>query len=835
MMAICFSGITKGEAEMVDRELLYKGILNKLKKEDLDVDKLAYELADGRVYEELSDELANVLSTLLITNQMHILEIEAGCGIGTRYLAKKAEQVTALIHNTSQKQINAIVNKGLHNISYVSSLQEVKASYYDLIVVHPIEDESGLTVTAYEHLLESLKSFVSDQTKIVLLINNQLGLDYWNGKGVKNGHFSPISDTTGQYISRSNMERILDENYYHYNFYYPYPNLYFSRILFSDERLPKKGELLKYYRDNFEYSNIEVFNETGAYDNIIENGLFPKMSNAYMIIASLSNIENRCIYAKYSMDRDKRYAICTEILSNQYKNIIVKRPLTEMAKVHTDKLPIIEQKLSARFEGTNISIVPSKAEENGIISPFIKGKTLMTIMEDCVSDNAETRLETFVQEYIDLLYRGCECKTFNPSKQFIEIFGDIGTIEDCMVSSISDLDLNFDNIIVNDKWNVIDYEWSFDFEIPQKYILYRAMLYWRQSNGGHILHTWAEWMNFCGITQREEEIYWSMEQGFQKFVYGNDVGFAEKAERYRKPIYGIANYGCEQVPVKVYVDCGDGFNENYTLSYLWQNAFSVGFDQNIFLPEDVQYIRIDPGEKACTVSANIYVQNEEIKPISSNAEICIHNRYVFTESDPYMICKIPNGVKSLRICLELYNAPEEINETDMVEAYERRLVKQKQYYEEQLKNLESQLSKVSEMKQLFEIVQRDEKWIAEKSKRFGRITKPKDIVVQLDRFERKANRLILIGWGLIPELRNNNGNQYYLIEKKSMTVQSLCELKKLSRLEVANTYLHIMNNVQIGFEAELDGDYTNSQLGIRIENLELKRPVDYWLEESEDE
>lgn len=78
---------------------------------------------------------------------------------------------------------------------------------------------------------------------------------------------------------------------------------------------------------------------------------------------------------------------------------------------------------------------------------------------------------------------------------------------------ITDIDMLFDNIIVKDNnWTVIDYEWSFQFPIPVKFVIYRTLAYWYARL--EIEEMWKQdfLMEMVGITTQEQIQFAKMEK-----------------------------------------------------------------------------------------------------------------------------------------------------------------------------------------------------------------------------------------------------------------------------------------------------------------------------------
>ena len=87
-----------------------------------------------------------------------------------------------------------------------------------------------------------------------------------------------------QTFSKRELEKIIrDAGFSKWKFYYPYPDYKFPDSIFSDDFLPQKGELTENIR-NFDASRLVLFDESKAFDSIIETGAFPEFSNSYLVV-----------------------------------------------------------------------------------------------------------------------------------------------------------------------------------------------------------------------------------------------------------------------------------------------------------------------------------------------------------------------------------------------------------------------------------------------------------------------------------------------------------------------------------------------------------------------
>ena len=73
-------------------------------------------------------------------------------------------------------------------------------------------------------------------------------------------------------------------------FYYPYPDHKFPSVIYSDDWLPKRGEL-KEQRRNFDRDRLLLLDEGRVYDTLMDEGLFGEFSNSFLIEAKSGRAE----------------------------------------------------------------------------------------------------------------------------------------------------------------------------------------------------------------------------------------------------------------------------------------------------------------------------------------------------------------------------------------------------------------------------------------------------------------------------------------------------------------------------------------------------------------
>lgn len=239
----------------------------------------------------------NIVSWLPISGLDDVLEVGAGCGAITGALADLAGSVTCIELSKKRSLINANRNRDRGNIEImVGNFMDVepnlpkKFDYITLIGVLEYAPSYISGENPFETFLKKIAKHLKPNGKIVIAIENQMGLKYW--AGCMEDHVGKLfegiegyRDTEGvKTFSRNGLQKLLGNcGFDKYVFYYPYPDYKFPLSIYSDKYLPKVGELTNNI-NNFDRERLVLFDEGQAFDNIIRNGLFPEYSNSFLVI-----------------------------------------------------------------------------------------------------------------------------------------------------------------------------------------------------------------------------------------------------------------------------------------------------------------------------------------------------------------------------------------------------------------------------------------------------------------------------------------------------------------------------------------------------------------------
>lgn len=239
----------------------------------------------------------NIVNWLPITKKDHVLEIGSGCGAITGTLAEQAGQVQCIELSKKRSMINAYRHREKTNINILlGNFEKIepnlveKYDWITLIGVFEYSEKYIGTSEPYKEMLLRTKRHLKPNGKIVIAIENRLGLKYWAGctEDHVGKYFEGIegyANTEGiKTFSRKELENIIRKTgNWKIDFYYPYPDYKLPMTVYSDKHLPNKGELNN-TRYNFDRERLQLFDETRVYDGIINNGLLQEFFNSFLVI-----------------------------------------------------------------------------------------------------------------------------------------------------------------------------------------------------------------------------------------------------------------------------------------------------------------------------------------------------------------------------------------------------------------------------------------------------------------------------------------------------------------------------------------------------------------------
>lgn len=481
----------------------------------------------------LGSERANILRPFEgILKGADVLEIGAGCGAITRFLGEAGANVLAVEGSLRRAKIARSRTRDLDNVTV---LAEKFADFdtehkFDVITLIGVLEYANLFTTSdtpAKTMLEDVYSYLKPNGKLIIAIENQLGLKYFAGSpedhkwkvmyGIEGRYTKNDPETFGKH----KLESILKSaNFNSRQFFAPFPDYKTANSIVS-ENAYQNGTfnaaafaIENTFKDH-QLPNHLLFSQERTWKVVCENNLGLELANSFLIVASPQEnsppvVKSNYLAFHYSTSRLKKFCKQNIFISDEVGKI----------KVKTYRLAA-----DSNLKEVNAELINKiKAEDEYVVGISLSEKISQIISTDYWS------LDDFVnvlKQYLVFVYsfKKQDAHDFNPDWLADSI---CGSLIDCIPP----------NILVSEdesaSWHLIDQEWTYEEEVPLSWLLFRTLLITVQTNTrfGYneqvIDLTRSEFFSLCyktigyDITPEELETCASLEAEFQSLVSGRD-------------------------------------------------------------------------------------------------------------------------------------------------------------------------------------------------------------------------------------------------------------------------------------------------------------------------
>ena len=351
------------------------------------------------------------------------------------------------------------------DIEYIADFESINFNDFDTVIAYGSEKVSKLMQRE------------KPNTKLVLIFDNKYGMNYFEEEfGDKEAlSVKAVREWIGEHST-----------------YYPYPNYRYVYKLFSDKEMQGAGELSQIKA--YDYPRFALKDIGERFSQAAKTGDFDSFANSYILVSGGSE-DN--VYIKYNRTRLPKYQIKTEIRLSDDKKYVVKSALKKEGIPHI--LGMYDG--AKRIKNDSVTVLEGAFKNAGEINfPFIKGKSLSNLCEECIKKDINGFIEG-IKEYL---------------KKIVD--------EDAL-----NLDAIFDNFIFDgEKFIAIDCEWIFDESMDfikdrELFIKYRALHSFYQNNADKIQNKFAltesDFMAKFGIDDIDGMDF--IERRFQDYIHGD--------------------------------------------------------------------------------------------------------------------------------------------------------------------------------------------------------------------------------------------------------------------------------------------------------------------------
>lgn len=412
---------------------------------------------------------------------MYSLVNEFSTGVIAWYDFKTNSKILYLYTNEADSSIlKYIEKKGSVRACDAADLQ-TETEQYDYIVGVDIIEESDQPV----EVLRQCHKLLKPQGRLLLGTENRYAIKYICGDrdpytnhsfdGIEN--YRRLSDAdkntiAGRCYSMSELQDMLVEaGFSNDKFYSVMPSLQEAQLIYAEGYEPVEELAMRYF-PLYNYPDSVFLEEQFLYTDLIKNGMFHKLANAYFIECSMDGRFDDTLHATISLDRGRENAMVTSICGHDGKRTVAKRAIYEEG---SRKLREMQDNLEDLHE-RGINVVESHIDGESFAMPFVDAPIAMNELK-LIGKQDEAAFYKALDDMNELILQSSEHTDVISDKDRNSANGrDLGIILARGYIDMVPLNCFYDVSIADSKNRFIYYDQEFYIEnCPAKAIMYRSI------------------------------------------------------------------------------------------------------------------------------------------------------------------------------------------------------------------------------------------------------------------------------------------------------------------------------------------------------------------------
>lgn len=352
---------------------------------------------------------------------------------------------------------------------------------YDYIVGIDIIEESRESL----RLLKLCHALLKKDGRMLIGAENRYAVRYicgdrdpytnHNFDGIEN--YRRLSDAdwdsiAGRCYSMSELKLMLSQaGFENDKFYSVMPSLQETQLVYAEGYEPVEELAMRYF-PLYNYPDSVFLEEQYLYTDLIKNGMFHKMANAYIIECSMNGQLDDTLHATISLDRGHDNALVTSICEHDGVRNVIKKAVYEEG-IH--KLKEMQDNLND-LHARGINVVVSSIENDTFIMPYVDAPVAMNELKAIAKKDKNAFLKA-MDDMNELILNSSEHTGIISEKDRNSADGrDLGPILERGYIDMVPLNCFYDGTIEDSRSRFIYYDQEFYWDnCPAKAIMYRSI------------------------------------------------------------------------------------------------------------------------------------------------------------------------------------------------------------------------------------------------------------------------------------------------------------------------------------------------------------------------
>ncbi len=363
------------------------------------------------------------------------------------------------------------------------------------------------------------------------------------------------------------------------------------------------------------------------------------------------------IYSKFSNERNESYKIKTDIIIDNGIKYVEKSAKNSKAENHILNMFNNYNKLKNCYSN-EIKLNKCAFSGKKLRFEFIEGEALSKKIHRLLNDNNVDGAVDEIVRYFKCVANVKPLVKFEKTDDFCKIFGDAELPGEYVSCPISNIDIDFDNVIINDDgYNLIDYEWTFDFAVPIKFIEYRVVKnFILNSDSKKDVLAENGIFSILNISENEAAVFDEMESNFQSYVTRNSFVSGKFYNKLDVKNYNAVEWAFNREIkdaksiVEIYADKGQGLEK----TALPDNFNKFG-NESIDIPVEkgTRLLRIDPVTDVCIISNTVVKayndEGEYLPDYITNGYKYSDTEYIFKDEDAQFHISVDENTERVKL------------------------------------------------------------------------------------------------------------------------------------------------------------------------------------------